>query len=77
MIKRFHRFTYCFILGLIIAGCNTTNKKSVKVDHKPTMLNSEKENVKLNTLEDSLEIFTITKASRIDYINAKKYIQTN
>ena len=34
MIKRFHRFTYCFILGLlIIAGCNTTNKKSDTFDY--------------------------------------------
>ena len=33
MIKRFHRFTYCFILGLIISGCNTTNKKSDTFDY--------------------------------------------
>jgi hypothetical protein len=33
MIKHFHRFSYCFILGLIIAGCNTTNKKSDTFDY--------------------------------------------
>ncbi len=33
MIKRFHRFTYCFILGLIISGCNATNKKSDTFDY--------------------------------------------
>ena len=33
MIKHFHRFTCCFILGLIIAGCNTSNKKSDTFDY--------------------------------------------